>query len=165
MKKKMALATLLAYMLMFTAASIALAQSASDPFTGRWIIKDAKLGGNPFKDDLDCSVTIETDGRYYYVSGLDDRSMHISFTRQGNSLEGDYLADINYLTSNYPSYPQSVLSQAVGKISYHCTIVFDGKGLTARSDNATIHRIANGPYQGYTPYKGYYEWYLTRAAN
>lgn len=165
MKRKMAFATLLACILMFTATSIALAQSASDPFSGRWIIRDAKVRGIPFKDDLDCSVTIKTDGRYYYVSGLDDRSKHISFTRQGNNLEGDYLADFAYLKSHYEGVPESVLSQARGNIKYHVTIVFDGTGLIAKSANAQIHRTSDGVYKGYTPHEGYYEWYLKRAAN
>jgi hypothetical protein len=158
--KKMGLAVLLASILMFTVVSTGRAQTASDPFTGRWVVTDYKVGGTPNSDDIDDSVTIRTDGRFYYVSCLDARSEHISFTRQGNSLEGDYLADFNYLTSHYRGMPQGVLSQAVGRIKYHCTIVFDGTGLIAKSANAEISHTTDGTYRGYTPLNGFYSWYL-----
>jgi hypothetical protein len=52
----------------FAAAFTGLAQTASDPFMGRWIITDYRVRGTPTSDDIDYPTTISTDGRYYYVN-------------------------------------------------------------------------------------------------
>ncbi len=161
--KKITILTLLAIVLLFFGtSSIGFAQTASDPFTGKWWISDARVRGTVNKDDIGCSVTIRYDDPYYSVSGLDDRCDRIGFSRQGNRLEGDYLANFEYLVKHYATTPRSVLGSAVGNVKYHCSIVFDGVGLDVRSANAQINRTSTGIYKGYESADGYYEYYLKR---
>ncbi len=160
---KKSISAVLACLLIFTAASLAQAQSASEPFVGGWSIADAKQGGSHFEDDVGCSVTITTNGRTYHVAGLEDMASRMDFTRQGNSLQGDYVADFKYLVKHYSrTFSEGVLSQASGRVNYHCSIVSDGRGLICKCDNAKLTANTLGIYFGSEPVHGYYEWYLER---
>jgi hypothetical protein len=138
------------------------ARGQSDTFTGDWVVRDYKVGGIPDRGDLNDTVTITTDGRYYYIAGLDARADHMSFIRKGNKLEGRWVADLDYLKEHYDGLPESVLVQANHKIEFHTVVSFDGQGLTANSANAEISYDANGIYHGYRLDETYYYWYLTR---
>jgi hypothetical protein len=138
------------------------ARGQSDTFTGDWVVRDYKVGGIPDRGDLMDTVTIKSDGNYYYVSGLDARADHMSFIRRGNTLEGRWVADLDYLKEHYDGFPESVLVQANHKVEYHVVISFDGQGLTAKSANASIRYDTDGYYHGYSLVEGYYYWYLTR---
>ncbi len=133
-----------------------------DLFVGDWVVTDFKMKKIPSRQFINAHVTISTNGKYYYVSGLDSAIEIIAFIRNREKLEGDYLPDMKYLKEIYPEFPPAILSQALGDIKYHCSIVFDGKGLIVERANAQIHYDLKGYYKGYTPLNGYFWWYLEK---
>lgn len=133
-----------------------------DPFVGDWLVTDFKMKKIPSRDFINAHVTITTNGKYYYVSGLDGTIEKTVFIRHRNRLEGDYLPDMIHLKKVYPETPPATLSHALGDVKYHCSIVFDGRGLIAESANAQILSDTKGNYTGYTPLNGYFSWYLEK---
>jgi hypothetical protein len=133
-----------------------------DPFVGNWLVTDFKMKKIPSRKFINTHVTIKSDGKYYYVSGLDGAIEMTAFVRNQEKLEGDSLADLKQLKESYPEIPPAILSQALGDVKYRCSIVFDGRGLIAERANAQIHYDLKGYYKGYTPLKGYFSWYLEK---
>ena len=133
-----------------------------DLFVGDWLVTDFKMKKIPSRKFINAHVTITTNGKYYFVSGLDGAIETTAFIRNREKLEGDYLPDMKYLKEVYPEIPPAILSQALGDLKYHCLIVFDGRGLIAERANAQIHYDLKGYYKGYTPLNGYFSWYLER---
>ncbi len=133
-----------------------------EPFVGDWLVTDFKIKKIPSREFINAHVTITTNGKYYFVSGLDGTIGMTAFIRHQNRLEGDYLSDMKHFKEVYPEIPPAILSQALGDVKYHCSIVFDGQGLIAESANAQIHYEVNGNYKGYTPLNGYFSWYLEK---
>jgi hypothetical protein len=133
-----------------------------DPFVGNWFVTDYKIKKIPIRQFVNARVTITTNGKYYYVSGLDSAIETTAFIRNREKLEGDSLPDMKQLKEVYSEIPPAVLSQALGNVKYHCSIVFDGRGLIVERHNAQINYDFKGYYNGYTTLKGYFLWNLEK---
>ena len=133
-----------------------------DLFVGDWLVTDYRMKEVPTRKFVNAHVTITTNGKYYFVSGLDGAIEMTAFIRNREKLEGDVLPDMKLLKEIYPEIPPAILTQALGDVKYHCSIVFDGRGLIAERANAQIHYDLKGYYKGYTPLNGYFSWYLEK---
>jgi hypothetical protein len=133
-----------------------------DPFVGNWVVTDYKMKKIPVRQFVNARVTITTNGKYYYVSSLDSAIETTAFIRNREKLEGVSLPDMKQLKEVYSEIPPDILSQALGDVKYHCSIIFDGRGLIVERDNAKINYDSKGYYNGYTPLKKYFFWYLEK---
>ena len=131
-------------------------------FVGDWLVTEYKMKKIPIRKFINAHVAITTNGKYYFVSGLDSAIEMTAFIRNREELEGDCIPDIKLLKEIYPEIPPAILSQALGDVKYHCSIIFDGRGLIVKRDNAQIRYDLKGYYKGYTPLNDDFSWYLEK---
>ena len=99
-----------------------------DLFVGDWLVTDYRMKEIPTRKFVNAHVTITTNGKYWiFSSGLDGAIEMTAFIRNREKLEGDVLPDMKLLKEIYPEIPPAILTQALGDVKYHCSIVFDGR--------------------------------------